>query len=313
MANKYKFNPETFTYHNENKLARISKIVLTQIVAVVFLGLVIFFSLSYFTDSAAERNLKHDNKALEQEYEQLITVYQNNEKNLQQLEMQDDGLYQIIFGAPAPKDSTEELINNISHIKPNSLVNQNTHQLDQLYKHLKSTKQNYINFLDSLKEDLSNTENIPSIQPVPNPNLRLLINGYGYRLDPIYHTPHFHKGIDFNAPIGTPVYATASGTVTNAGYGTKVDGIIVEIKHGDYTTRYEHLNEAKAYVGKKVEKGQVIGYVGTTGKSLIPHLHYEIKYKGKAVNPIFFFYMELSPKEFNEIYKKSVTAGISLD
>lgn len=313
MAKKYKFNPETFTYDNDNKLVRYSKILLTQIVAIIFLSIIIFYVFSYFKDSPAEKNLKYENQTLEKEYNRIYALYDENEKNLQQLEQQDEGLYQLIFGAPMPVDSTENIINQINITKPKTLVKNNYEELLKLQNYLSSTKQEFVSFMDSLENIITSSDNVPSIQPVPNPNLQLLIYGYGYRLDPIYHTPHFHKGIDFSVPIGTPVIATASGTVTKSGRASKAQGVVVEIDHGDYSTHYYHLDEVNVRSGQTVERGQVIGYAGTTGKSLIPHLHYEILYKGEPVNPIFFFFLDLRAQDFNILYKKSITAGISLD
>ncbi len=313
MANKYKINPETFTYHSDNKAVKISKIILTQMVAIVFLSIAIFYGLSFFTDSEQERTLKYENKMLHQQYNQIFAQYKQNEKDLKILEQQDKGLYQIIFGTTQQVDSSDNIFNSLIDEKPKVIVRNNSKELNETIAYLKDTKQDYINFIDSLKETITNSENIPSIQPVPNPNLQLLINGYGYRLDPIYHTPHFHKGIDFSVPIGTPVIATANGIVQKAGRGTKEQGNLIEITNDDYTTRYLHLDEVKVRRGQHIKQGELIGYAGTSGKSLVPHLHYEILYNDEPINPIFFFFMDLSASDFNIIYKKSVTAGISLD
>jgi len=313
MSTKYKFNPETFTYDNDSKFIRISKIILTQIVAIIFLSLIIFYALSYFTDSPMEKNLKYENQILENEYDKILSLYEENEISLQQLEQQDEDLYKLIFGAPKLEDSTENIIKTINTTKPNILAKDNYKKLIELQDYLSSTKQDYLDLMDSLESMFTTANKIPSIQPVPNPNLQILIYGYGYRLDPVYHTPNFHEGIDFNVPIGTPIIATANGKVTKAGNRTKIDGIIIEIDHGDYSTHYYHLSESKVRIGQNVEKGQVIGYAGTTGKSLIPHLHYEILYKGETVNPIFFFFMDFSADDFKTMFEKSITAGISLD
>lgn len=313
MANKYKFNPETFSYHNDNKFVKYSKIILTQIVAIVFLSLIIFYALSYFTDSDLEKNLKYENEILENEYNRIYSLYDQNEKNLKQLEEQDEGLYKLIFGAPKPENTAKNFVKTITDIKPKDLVKENYNRLIELENHLETTKDEYISFLNELESISTNSGNIPSIQPVPNNSLQLLIYGYGYRLDPIYRTPHFHEGIDFNAPIGTPVLATANGKVIFAGNSSRLHGKIIEIDHGDYTTHYFHLSETNVRRGQEIERGEIIGYVGTTGKSLIPHLHYEIRYNDEPVNPIFYFFLELSPGNFNNMYKKSITAGISLD
>ncbi len=314
MSKKYKFNPETFSYQKDSKASKISKIILMQIVAIVFLSLIVFYVLSFIKETPQEKNLKYENNLMEREYEKMLNIYEQNEKNLKALEKQDKGLYKIMFGTEIDDNSDEKkYITDYKDEKPRILVRKNKEKLEKIYNNLREKKQEYIEFLDNLKNNPQKVNNIPSIQPVPNPNLQLLIYGYGYRLDPIYHTPHFHTGIDYSAPIGTPVFATADGVVRKSGRGERTLGNIIEIDHGDYSTYYYHLNDVSVRYGRKVKKGDLIGHVGTTGKSLIPHLHYEIRYKDETVNPIFFYFMELSTKQFAEIYEMSVIAGISLD
>lgn len=309
MSKKYKFNPENFTYQKDDKKGRIMRIVLTQLVLIVILSVIIYTALSYSFDSEIEIEQKNKNEELKKEYKYMLKLYAENEKYLKQLEKQDKDLFKIIFGTALTQDSSVNYDFKFKNAKKE--VTKNTEKIDKLYEHLRQTEQKYTEFLEELKNKTDKFENIPSIQPLPNNHLQ--VYGYGLRLDPIYHTPSFHKGIDYNAPIGTPVFATANGKIIKAGRGSRIEGNIVEIKHGDFVTRYLHLGDIATSAGKKIVRGQKIAYVGTSGKSIIPHLHYEVIYKGTHVNPIFFFFLELSPREFNEIYKKSTTAGISLD
>ena len=312
MGEKFKFDTENLDFQTGNKRAKIVKIILSQFVAIVFLGFAIFFAYSYFVDTPLEKNLKHQNEIIKQEFDRITVIYAQNEKNLQTLEKQDDGLYQIMFGKEKPVNHALEIIGKIENVNPKVLTKQNNQNLIELTHHLQDSKDSF-NELLLLLENAENIDNIPTIQPVPNPNLDLLLYGFGERLDPIYHTPDFHSGIDYGAPIGTPVFATANGVVSFAGRGKREQGIIIEINHGDYTTAYHHLESVDTRNGKSVEKGELIGYVGTSGKSLIPHLHYEIRYNGIPLNPIFFMFLELSSAEYRKLYEKSIQAGISLD
>lgn len=313
MSKKYSFDNDNFDYQKDKKSTMIIKTILTNFVGIVFLSIAVFLGLSYFTDTPQEKSLKHQNIVIEQEYDKLIVMYQKNEKNLQILEQQDFGLYQLMFGKEPASNYASNVLENYQDIRPIDLAKQNTKKLEELTSKYSANRKDFDDFIVYFEAHKENINNIPSIQPVPNSNLKLLLYGFGERLDPVYHTPDFHSGLDFNAPSGTPVFATADGVVSTAGKGKREYGKVVEINHGDYTTIYHHLREVDTRKGKSVKKGEVIGYVGTTGKSLISHLHYEVRYKGTPVNPIFFFFLDISPKGFREIYKQSTRAGISLD
>jgi len=315
MAYKYKFDTENFDYKKESIASKISKIILTEVVAIFFLALVVFYVLSYTTDSPTEKNLKHENKILSQEYKKLYNQYLQNEKDLKILEMQDTNLYKVIFGTSQVNNSNEPLvqIQLAQGRKAYKVAKYNNQKLKELDESYTNKRKEYISFIDSLRDISSKIDSIPSILPLPDPDFQFLIYGFGRRLDPIYHIPMFHSGIDIKAPFGTPVFATADGTVVRAIVKNKLNGDYVLIKHGDYQTGYYHLQKHIVRNFQKVKKGQVIGYVGTSGRSLIEHLHYEIKYKGKAINPIFYFFTDVKPSEYRSLYQKSITAGITLD
>ncbi|MFW5726237.1 MAG: M23 family metallopeptidase, partial [bacterium] len=154
---------------------------------------------------------------------------------------------------------------------------------------------------------------IPAIQPVSNKELRRLASGFGMRVHPIYKVKMMHPGIDFSAPQGTPVYATGAGKVITvksafAGYGKQV-----EIDHGfGYITKYAHMSDFNVKVGQTVERGQCIGYVGNSGTSTAPHLHYEIIKDGEKVNPIYFFYQDITPEEYEVLVQLASIENQSL-
>jgi murein DD-endopeptidase MepM/ murein hydrolase activator NlpD len=155
---------------------------------------------------------------------------------------------------------------------------------------------------------------IPAIQPVANQDLKMTASGWGFRIHPIYKIRKFHYGMDFTSPVGTDVYATGDGVVkdvvnSNVGYGK-----YIEIDHGyGYTTLYAHLNDFNVRKGQKVKRGEVIGYVGNTGTSTAPHLHYEVHRNGTAVNPQNFYYMDLTPAEYERMIALSTNMGQSFD
>jgi murein DD-endopeptidase MepM/ murein hydrolase activator NlpD len=146
-----------------------------------------------------------------------------------------------------------------------------------------------------------------------NPNISIPVYGFGSLIDPIYKTPAFHRGIDFAVPQGTPVFATADGRVTFSGQ-KRAKGIMVEIDHGNgYITQYAHLSKTKAGLYSNVKRGDLIGYVGNTGKSFIEHLHYEIQFEGTPINPVNYFFLDLSIEQYSQMLEEVMKAGISLD
>jgi murein DD-endopeptidase MepM/ murein hydrolase activator NlpD len=154
----------------------------------------------------------------------------------------------------------------------------------------------------------------PAIQPINNKDLNRVASGYGYRIDPVYKTTKFHAGLDFSAPQGTPIYATADGTVTISGNSGNGYGNHVIINHGyGYETLYGHMVRVKSRSGQAVKRGEVIGWVGSTGKSTGPHCHYEVHKNGEKINPIYFFFNDLSPEQFDMLLKKAAASNQSFD
>jgi murein DD-endopeptidase MepM/ murein hydrolase activator NlpD len=154
----------------------------------------------------------------------------------------------------------------------------------------------------------------PAIQPVSNKELNRIASGFGYRIDPVYKTIKMHAGLDFAAPQGTPIYATANGRIKIAGNSSGGYGVHVVIDHGyGYETLYGHMVRVKSRAGQHVTRGEIIGYVGTTGKSTGPHCHYEVRKNGNKIDPIYFFYNDLSPQQFDELLKRAQASNQSFD
>lgn len=155
---------------------------------------------------------------------------------------------------------------------------------------------------------------IPAIQPVSNKNLSRMASGFGYRIDPIYKTRKFHAGMDFSAPRGTPIYATGDGKVIKVRKSRRGYGNHVKIDHGyGYETLYAHMSKYIVRQGQNIKRGEVIGYIGNTGKSVAPHLHYEVHKDGRKINPVNFYYNDLSPEEYEKMLELSNQSNQSFD
>jgi murein DD-endopeptidase MepM/ murein hydrolase activator NlpD len=182
--------------------------------------------------------------------------------------------------------------------------------MKQLY--VQSNSFDEIESLTKRKEEMIRC--IPAIQPISNNDLRRTASGYGWRIDPIYKINKFHEGLDFSAPTGTDIYATGEGIVSRATISPIGYGKHIEIDHGfGYSTIYAHLDGFKVKPGERIKRGDVIGYVGSTGKSTAPHLHYEVRIKGKAVNPTLYFFQDLTPEEYEKMIHISSNSNQTFD
>ncbi|MGB4845048.1 MAG: M23 family metallopeptidase, partial [Ferruginibacter sp.] len=150
---------------------------------------------------------------------------------------------------------------------------------------------------------------IPAIQPISNKQLTRIASGFGYRIHPIYGIAKMHNGLDFTAPQGTPIYATGDGVVTTAGVGTGTGNHVI-INHGyGYETEYMHMLRIKTRVGQRVKRGEVIGWVGNTGASTGPHVHYEVHINGTPVDPVYFFFNDLTAAQYDQVLKIASTGS----
>ena len=185
--------------------------------------------------------------------------------------------------------------------------------MDVLNRQLYIQSKSFDEIVDLCKNHDEMLKCIPAIQPVSNKNLKQTASGFGYRIDPIYKTTKFHSGMDFSANIGTPVYATGDGRGVKVGWESGY-GKLIKVDHGfGYVTWYAHLNNYKVRVGQKVVRGEIIGEVGNTGKSTGPHLHYEVHLKGKVVNPVNYYFMDLSAEDYDKMIEIAANHGKVFD
>ena len=315
---KYKYNPETLEFENR-ELSKRQKLLITGLsifIGSLIIAVSIFFVFVLFFDINIKKQKALENQILEEQYKKLLLRKEQNDKYLQELIKKDEIIYQSVFKS-LPDNSAFE--NNNPYLKfskknTEEIIENNTKRLLKNRNAAKNEKIKYSGFyktvLNSADESM---KKIPSIQPVYNYNFKYPVYGYGERIDQVYKSLVFHPGIDFAVPEGTIVFACADGKIEKAGRKRGLGKRIV-INHGNgYKTIYAHLDQLDTRVGKNVKKGQKIGTVGMTGKSLIPHLHYEIKYHDKSVNPVNYFFLDLNPKKFAEIVSESKKSGLSLD
>ncbi len=313
---KFKFDPESLQYDNVDPSGKkkILSGVLTQIASAVLFTIIFYVAFAYLFESPKQKKLKKENEIMEEEYKILIERYLQTSKVLEDLQQRDDNIYRAIFEAEPPKKDTFLTLEDFNHIDETELARANDAKMLQLQQKLAELEEFYNQIIAKLLEKKADLTKTPSIQPIANEDIKLVTYGYGKKMDPVYKTPSFHHGMDFAAPKGTEVYATAEGVITRADEKVRGYGKHIRIKHGsEYETVYAHLSEILVDVGDKVKKGQLIAFVGNTGKSLVSHLHYEIHYKKNAVNPVNFFFQELTPTQYAIIVEESARSGLSLD
>lgn len=279
------------------------------------IGLGIFFITDHYFESPAKASLRKENEELKLYYELLENDLAEANQMLAVLEERDDDIYRVVFGVePIPDEIRSAGVGGSNRyrellekgLEREELILNNMQRIDKLKKQMYIQTKSYDDIMNMARDKEALLASMPAIQPVSNKELKRLASGFGYRMHPIYKVRKMHTGTDFSLPTGTPVYATGDGQVVYtktkfSGYGKHI-----KIKHGfGYQTLYAHLSEFIVKPGQKVKRGQVIGYSGNTGGSTAPHLHYEVIKDNKKVNPVNFFYQDLSDEEYAEVLRLS--------
>ena len=277
----YIYNPKTRTYDRIYPTVRQRVLsYLRRLFVGMGLGAGSFIVLLSLFGSPSEKDLRMENSRLLSQYNILSSRLDEAEEVMRRLQQRDDNLYRVIMQAdPVAEDLRTATYRNTNRYEElmdmanSRLVVNTTRQMDVLARQIYIQSKSFDEVVDLCRQHDKMLEGIPAIQPVANKNLKQTASGYGMRIDPIYKTVKFHAGMDFSANIGTPVYVTGNGTVRQAGWDGLYGNCII-VDHGfGYVTRYAHLNKIKVRVGQKVVRGEVIGEVGSTGKSPGPHLH----------------------------------------
>ncbi|MEY4150064.1 MAG: hypothetical protein RL555_668 [Bacteroidota bacterium] len=319
---KYYYNTHTLRYEKAVTPLRVKVLRVFGFVAasLVTASLIAYFAFR-FVGSPREKMLELQNQEMREDYYELVEKARVLEQQMKELETRDNDIYRAIFeatpipdSARAKKIETELEIAKIEKISSKKLVGSVAATMDNLVERIRSQEKSYEEVNQLVKDKERLLAHTPAIQPVSNKNLKRIASGFGYRIDPIYKTPRLHPGLDFTAPQGTPIYATANGKVEVAGNLGDGYGRHVIINHGyGYKTLYGHMVRIKARAGQPVRRGEVIGWVGSTGKSTGPHCHYEVIKNGSPIDPIYFFYNDLTPAQFDRILKQAAASNQSMD
>lgn len=319
---KYYYDSETLSYKKIQRKKRTTfTYVLAFLLSSALFGFFIVLGGGYFFETPKERELSRELENMQFQYEILNKRMDDAIAVLENIEERDNSIYRIYFDAnPIPEAQRRAGFGGINRYKKyegfdnSSLIKETNKLLDILEKAMvvQSKSLDEIAFLAEDKEKF--LEAIPAIQPVNTKYLTRMASGYGYRSDPFTKARKFHYGMDFTAPRGTPVYASGDGVVTRADNRSSGFGKHIRIEHGyGYMSLYAHLYGYNVRVNQRVKRGDLIGFVGSTGRSQAPHLHYEVHKDGERINPINFYYGNLSPKEFAELLQKASLENQSLD
>lgn len=320
---KYYYDTETCKY--ERVRTRSSDIVLNalgivSLTVIMAIGLLYLYS-SYF-ESPKELILKNEVTELEFYYDKLNKDVEKLSTILNNMEQRDDNIYRVVLGAQPIEKSVRDVgvggADRYADIKEKSIGHEQLvvalhEKVDKLRRKLyvESRSQDEVVQLADNKEKLFAA--IPAIQPIANKQLIALASGFGQRIHPVYKVKKMHTGIDFAAEIGTPIYATADGKVIAVDVKFSGYGKLVEIDHGfGYRSRYAHMHEFAVRIGQNIKRGDLVGYVGNTGLSTAPHLHYEVLINGNQVDPVHYFFNDLSAAEYEKILELASTENQSL-
>lgn len=318
----YYYNTHTLRYEKQVVPLRVALLrVLAFISTAIVTGLIIVAIAFRFLDSPKEKLLKVQLEKAEEVNRIYADRYRDIDERLKLLERRDNEVYRSVFEAtPIPDSARAKQIESKKELQivagmENSEMTEGIYNtLNTIYNRITNQELSYKEIEKMIKNKEKLLASTPAIQPLSNRDLNRLSSGFGYRIDPVYKTVKFHPGLDFSAPQGTPIYATAEGTVQTAGNLGNGYGNHIVIQHGySYSTLYGHMSRIKAKRGQRVKRGEVIGYVGNTGKSTGAHLHYEVFKGKKRLDPIYFFYNDLTPEQYQQILKLAASRNQSFD
>lgn len=309
---KFYYDTETCQYERvkATKMEIFLNVLGFLLVSLVFSGL-FFFVFSAWFGSPNEKRLQKENEELKTYYEMLNKEVGTVNHMMAALQERDDNIYRVIFESqPIPASIRSAGIGGVNRYK--ELMDKNLEQdelivntfarVDKLKKQQYIQTKSFDEIVQLAKSKNKMLASIPAIQPVTNKELHGLTSGFGFRIHPIYKVKKMHTGVDFSARIGTAVYSTGDGVIVTAdsqesGYGNEI-----EVDHGfGYITKYAHLSKFMVKRGQRVKRGELIGYSGNTGTSVAPHLHYEVIKNGTKVNPVYYFFNDLNPDEYEKI------------
>jgi murein DD-endopeptidase MepM/ murein hydrolase activator NlpD len=319
---KYKFDPDSLSF---DKIRLGIKALMLRILA-YFIGSLIFALIYWvifasFFDSPKEKALKREVEQMTIQYDLIHREMATVENVLEDLQKTDDNLYRTIFEAePVPSEQREGGIGGVNRYEAlegynnSNLVIETATRLDKIRKKVYIQSKSYDELIKLAENKEEMLKSVPAIIPISNKDLTRTASGFGWRIHPYYKISKFHYGMDFTAPAGTDVYSTGNGTVVDVSSSQRGLGKHITIDHGfGYTSTYAHLSNFNVRVGQKVQRGDIIGYVGSTGMSVANHLHYEIKLNGVNVDPVNYYFEDLNSAEYEKMIEIASKTGQSFD
>lgn len=319
---KYFYNTQTLKYEKLVVSVRVKILRILGFLSAAIVTGILFLSVAYrFLDSPKEKNLRREIDQMKEQYDLLKDRLGEAKNQMAELQHRDNEIYRVIFEATPIADSIragdakkEAGLQKLQALTNSEVIEATSNTLSELENRIKAQEKSYTQIDDLIKNKQKMLASIPAIQPVSNKDLDRIASGFGSRVDPIYKTVKFHAGLDFAAPAGTPIYATGDGTIEDASLSETGYGNHVIIAHGyGYRTLYGHMVRIKVKRGQAVKRGDVIGWVGSTGKSTGPHCHYEVVKNGSKVDPVFFFFNDLTAEQFDRMLKIARSGNQSLD
>ena len=321
---KYYYDPESLAYRKikQKKRTKFAYAMLFLVASALFgfLGFIVLLNTPFF-ETPKDRLQAREIDNLKLRYEILNKKMDQIDEVLENVEDRDNNLYRTYFNSsPIPEEQRKAGFGGVNRYKElegynnSDLVINTTKRVDVLSKELVIQSRSLDEIFKIAKEKSKLLSAIPAIQPIRNENLKAMASGFGYRSDPFTKVRKFHAGMDFSAKNGTPIFATGDGVVDRADANASGYGNHIVIRHGyGYETLYGHLSKYKVRAGQSVKRGDIIGYVGSTGRSEAPHLHYEVHKNGEVVNPLNFYYGNISAAEYVVIAKLANQENQSLD
>jgi len=315
---KYFYNTQTLRYEKLITPLRVKMLRFFGILsALVVSSVIIIYLYNRFFPRPADIVANKRFDLLNENYKIVNGKVEELQNQMAALEKRDNDVYRSIFEANPLPDSAraqfiieKKQIEKLKVLEDDELGGRIAETLSNLDARIGYQFKSYDDIAKLIKNKDAKLACIPAIQPVSNKQLTHIASGFGMRIDPVYGSPKMHKGLDFTAPQGTPIYATGDGTVKLAGNAPGGFGNHVEINHGyGYVTLYGHMVRIKVRAGQRVKRGQVIGWVGSTGKSTGPHCHYEVHINNQEVNPVYFFYNDLNAEQYDRLLKIAATGS----
>ena len=319
---KYVYNAETHRFEKHVRSTRAWTVrIFGFLASSTVTGVIIAALIFRFGQSPSEKRAQQELRQMQERFAYLQRQLSILDRDLRRVEERDNGVYRAIFESEPLPDS----IRYGESYRPRDTARFRYTDTRVLLAGVERSAEGLghrmavqARSLDTLQKLVEAKEemlaSIPAIQPVSNKDLSRIASGFGYRIDPVYKTPKMHAGLDFAAPLGTPIYATANGRVAQVAYEETGYGTHVILDHGfGYRTLYGHMIKAKARPGEKVQRGEVIGWVGSTGKSTGPHVHYEVIRNTEKTDPVHFFFNDLSPEDYERLVRIAAASGQSFD